>query len=224
MEKPLIEIKNLNKSFGKKIIFKNMNIDFNKGETIGIVGANGMGKSVFYKMLSGIMNYDDGEIKVDGKVIGKDIDFPEEIGILIDEPAFLPYDTGFNNLLYLAMIRKKIGKEEIKDIMNRLNLDPKNRTFVKKYSLGMKKKLALAQAIMEGQEIIILDEPFNALDFQTFEEIKKIINGLKKENKTVFITSHNQKDLEEFCDKIYVIDDYTLKPFTDDLKEKYFLH
>ena len=141
-----------------------------------------------------------------GKEIGKDRDFADNIGIIIENPGFLNGYTGFKNLEYLANIRNVIGKEEIRESMEKVGLDPCSNKKVGKYSLGMKQRLGIAQAIMENPEILILDEPMNGLDNQGVEDVRGILMGLREEGKTIILASHNKEDIEILCDEVYEMD------------------
>lgn len=217
-----IEIKNGSKSFGKKIIYKNLNIKINEGECVGFIGGNGTGKSVLFQLMTGLLPIDTGKVIVNGKTLGKDGDFPEDVGILINSPGYIDCYSGFKNLQMLARIQGKIGDEEIKSAMQLVGLDPENKTHVKRYSMGMKQKLGIAQAIMEHQKIIILDEPYNALDFNTNKEITKILNELKEEGRTILLTSHQHEYLEKLCDTMYYIENGELELFDEKRKAEYF--
>lgn len=217
-----IEIKNGSKSFGKKIIYKNLNIKINEGECVGFIGGNGTGKSVLFQLMTGLLPIDTGKVIVNGKVLGKDGDFPEDVGILINSPGYIDCYSGFKNLQMLARIQGKIGDEEIKSAMQLVGLDPENKTHVKRYSMGMKQKLGIAQAIMEHQKIIILDEPYNALDFNTNKEITKLLNELKEEGRTILLTSHQHEYLEKLCDTMYYIENGELELFDEKRKAEYF--
>lgn len=194
--KILIEMKNVSKAFRSKNILQDVSFTVQQGETVGLVGANGTGKSVLFKMLCGFVEPDKGSIIVDGKKLGKGRDFPENMGIFINSPGFIGIYNGFKNLKFLADIQGKIGTMEIEDAMLKVGLDPSNKTKVDNYSLGMKQKLGLAQAIMENQDILVLDEPFNSLDYKTYGDIKEIIRMLKADGKTIFLASHNFSDIE----------------------------
>ena len=174
----IIEFSNVSKSFNKTVILKNVSFKIQAGETIGFVGQNGCGKSVLFKLISGIYRPDNGEIFVNGEKLGEKTDFPKNIGIIIDSPGFIDIYTGFQNLKYLATIQNKIDDETIVEYMKLVGLDPDNKTRVKNYSLGMKQNLAIAQAIMEDQELLLLDEPFNALDEKTHSDILLLIKNL----------------------------------------------
>lgn len=217
-----LEIVNGSKSFGKKVIYRNLNIRIKKGECVGFIGGNGTGKSVLFQMMAGLLPMDAGRVIVNGNVLGEKDDFPEDVGILINSPGYIECYSGFKNLQMLAGIQGKIGDEEIKSTMRLVGLDPENKTHVKKYSMGMKQKLGIAQAIMEHQKIIILDEPYNALDFTTNKEITRILNNLKKEGRTILLTSHQHEYLEKLCDTMYYIENGNIEVFDEKKKAEYF--
>lgn len=218
----IIEVRTVDKKFKSNVIFKDASISVQKGETVGIVGANGTGKSVLFKLITGLEFADKGEILVRGKRVGKDLDYPKDVGLFVNQPGYIEFYDGLTNLKLLADIQGKISEEDIKNTMRRIGLDPENKTRVKNYSAGMKQKLGIAQAIMEDQDIVLLDEPFNALDFQTNVEVMDLLASLKEEHKTVLITSHQHEYLEKICDKLYIILNHKIEPFTEELKEKYF--
>ncbi|KYH30546.1 putative ABC transporter ATP-binding protein YxlF [Clostridium tepidiprofundi DSM 19306] len=218
----IIKINKVSKSFNGMEILKDISLSINKGSTVGIIGENGSGKSVIFKLICGFVKPDSGEIYIRGEKLGEKFDFPDNVGALINKPGYIDMYTGFKNLKFLAGIRNKIDDDKIKSTMKLVGLDSNNRTKVKHYSLGMKQKLGIAQAIMEDQDIIILDEPFNALDFRTNNDIKKLIKRLKDKGNTILLTSHNHSDIEELCDEIYIIYNGKIEKLTDDIKKKYF--
>lgn len=202
----IIEIKNLNKVFRGHSVLKNINLNVEKGKCYGIVGRNGSGKSVLFKIICGFIGVTSGEVKVNGKVIGKEVDFPENTGILIENPGYLPNYSAYENLKLLASIKNKISVEDIIKSLNIVGLDWTNKTKVSKYSLGMKQRLGIAQAIMENQEILILDEPMNGLDKSGVYDIRNLLMNLKKENKTILLSSHIEEDVNILCDSVYEMD------------------
>lgn len=223
MEKA-IELRNISKVFKKKELYRNVDFVVEKGTCVGIVGQNGAGKSVLFQIMTGLVRPDQGEVYINGKQLGNNgEDFPKEVGILINTPGYIDYYSGYKNLQLLAEIQKRVGKEEIQKTMKRVGLDATDSTPVKKYSMGMKQKLGIAQAIMEQQEIIILDEPYNALDYKANRDITEILKELKKEKKTLLLTSHQHTYLEKLCDIIYCIDERKLIVFDEQQKEKYFM-
>lgn len=217
-----LELKNVSKRFGHRTILEDVSLSVERGKTVGLVGANGSGKSVLFKILCGFERPDQGNVYVRGKELGKNgQDFPDNIGVFINSPGFIGIYSGFENLKFLADIKGKIGEKEIEAAMEKVGLDPGDKTKVEHYSLGMKQKLGLAQAMMEGQDILVLDEPFNALDYKMYEDVKTIIRMLKAEDKTIFLTSHHFKDIEQLCDQVYFIEDGRLVPMTDEIAEHY---
>lgn len=217
-----IELRKVSKSFGHRRILREVSLAVERGKTVGFVGANGSGKSVLFKILCGFEKPDKGDVYVRGRQLGKNgRDFPDNMGVFINSPGFIGIYSGFQNLKFLADIQGRIGEEEIAEAMDKVGLDPSDKTKVAHYSLGMKQKLGLAQAIMEVQDILILDEPFNALDYKTYEDVRTIIRMLKAEGKTIFLTSHRYKDIDQLCDQVYSIEDGRLMPITGELAERY---
>lgn len=209
-----IEVKNVTKGFAGRRILENVSLSVPCGKTVGLIGANGSGKSVLFQIICGILRPDSGSVAIYGVTLGERLDFPANMGVFINSPGFIGIYSGFKNLQFLANIRGEIGDVEIRETMRRVGLDPEDRTRTDNYSLGMKQKLGLAQAIMENQEILILDEPFNALDFKTYNDMKEIVRLLQAEGRTILLTSHHHDDIEELCDDVYVIDDMKITPFS----------
>ena len=185
----VIEVNNASKAFSGQTILNNIQMNVEKGKTVGIVGGNGSGKSVLFKTICGFIRPDNGQVKIRGKVLGEGVDFPENVGVFINSPGYIEIYNGFKNLQYLAAINGKISDKRIKETMNLVGLNPDNKTKVKDYSLGMRQKLGIAQAIMEEQDILILDEPFNALDYKTYNAIKDIIKTMQADDRTILLTS-----------------------------------
>ncbi|MDE6202192.1 MAG: ATP-binding cassette domain-containing protein [Lachnospiraceae bacterium] len=202
----IIKVDNVTKKFGADTVLSNISIEFAKGKIYGVIGRNGSGKTVLFKTMIGFLKPTSGRVIVDGKEIGKDMDFADNIGIIIETPGFLSRFNGYKNLEYLASIRNTIKKKQIQESMERVGLDPKSKKKVGKYSLGMRQRLAIAQAIMENPDILILDEPMNGLDNQGVEDIRKILLDLRNEGKTVILASHNKEDIEVLCDEVYEMD------------------
>ena len=211
---PIIRITEVNKTFKNQKVLNNINIDFEKGKIHGIIGRNGSGKTVLIKILCGFMLPDTGEVTVSGKRIGKDVDFPQNVGAIVENPGFLPTQNGYKNLEYLASLRNKIGRMEIASAMQTVGLDPNDKKHEGKYSLGMKQRLALAQAIMENPDILILDEPMNGLDNEGVADMRKYILGFKKQGKTVLLISHNMEDITHLCDTVHEMDKGNLTDIT----------
>ena len=198
-----LEISHISKSFKKEKILEDISLYGTGGHIYGIIGRNGAGKSVLFKLICGLMMFDEGSIRINDKYVGKDIDFPENIGVLIESPGFLWYQSGYANLAYLAGIRRIIGRNEIQEIMRNVGLDLFSRKIVAKYSLGMKQRLGIAQAIMENPDIIILDEPMNGLDEQGVEDMRKLFLHLRDEGKLILLASHNKEDIGVLCDEVF---------------------
>ncbi|KLE16322.1 ATP-binding cassette domain-containing protein [Clostridium sp. C8] len=203
----IIEIKNLSKQFKEHTVLKDVTLNFEKGKIYGLVGRNGSGKTVLMKCICGLIPPSTGEIAVNNKVVGKDIDIPENVGIIIENPGFLPNYSGFNNLKLLSMIKNKINNDEIKAVIKKVGLDPESKKHVGKYSLGMRQRLGLAQAIMENPDIYILDEPMNGLDKSGITEIRNLLLELKSQGKTIIMATHIYEDVRILCDKVYKIED-----------------
>lgn len=202
----IISVKNLSKDFGQERVLHSVTRDFEKGRIHGIVGNNGSGKTVLMKCICGFLIPTEGEVIVNGKRVGKDVDFPPGLGLIIETPGFLPNMTGVKNLEILASLNKKIGLEEIASAIRRVGLDPLMKKPVGKYSLGMRQRLGIAQAIMENPSLLILDEPLNGLDKHGVREMRQLIKGLKEQGKTILLASHNQGDIDELCDTVCEMD------------------
>lgn len=202
----LIKIKNVSKRFKETTVLDNISLEIEKGKICGLVGRNGAGKTMLMKCICGFVIPDEGEIEIFGKSIGKGNDKVDDLGIIIENPGFLPQYDGYKNLKFLADINHKIGEKEIKSAITYVGLDPNSRKPVGKYSLGMKQRLAIAQAIMENQEILILDEPMNGLDNQGVEHIRKMLIELRNDGKTIILASHSREDIDILCDKVVEMD------------------
>lgn len=200
-----IEVTNYTKSIGKINVLKDINVSLESGNIYGIIGKNGSGKTMFLRMIAGLILPTTGEVSVDGKIIGKDISFPHRLGILLEKPSFLGHLTGYENLQMLAKINKFASNEDIQYYMQLFDLDWKTNKKFKKYSLGMKQKIGIIQAIMENQQIIILDEPFNALDEASVETLRNVLEKLRAEQKLIIMTSHNKEDIQLLCDHTFTI-------------------
>lgn len=177
-----------------------------KGTIVGLVGRNGSGKTMLLKSICGIVPPTSGQILVRGKEIGKDIDVPDNIGVIIETPGFLLNYTGFQNLKYLSMIRNKITKNQILEALKIVGLDQQRNKKAGKYSLGMQQRLGIAQAIMEHPDILLLDEPMNGLDNQGVEEIRTLLLKLKEEGTTILLASHSREDISILCDEVFELD------------------
>lgn len=202
-EQKVIEIENLHKNFKDNEVLKNVSLTCEKGKIYGIVGHNGSGKTVLLKCICGFLNYNKGNIYINGKKMGEEMDMLDNAGIIIEEPGFLRKWNGYQNLDFLYTIRNRKNKNHLYAIMNKVGLNPKLNRPVGKYSLGMKQRLAIAQAIMEDPEILILDEPINGLDHKGVEEMRNLFLELKKEGKLILLASHNRDDIDILCDEVY---------------------
>lgn len=202
----IISVKGVWKEFKNQTVLQNVTIDFERGKIHGIIGRNGSGKTVLLKCICGFMNPTSGHVLVNQKIVGKDVDFPPEISFIIETPGFLSNCSGYKNLKYFASIRKKIYNDKIKNAISRVGLDPNDKKHVGKYSLGMRQRLGIAQAIMEEPDILILDEPMNGLDNQGVENMHKLFKELREQGKTILLASHNMYDIENLCDTVSEMD------------------
>ncbi|HWQ58217.1 MAG TPA: ATP-binding cassette domain-containing protein [Clostridia bacterium] len=207
MRDAIVSVQNVSKSFGEERVLKNVTRDFEAGKIHGIVGNNGSGKTVLMKCVCGFLIPAEGKIFVEGKLVGVDVDFPGNLGLIIETPGFLPQLSGVKNLEILASLSKKIGLSEIAASIRRVGLDPALKKPVGKYSLGMRQRLGIAQAIMEDPKLLVLDEPLNGLDKHGAAEMRALLKRLKNEEKTILLASHNQQDIDELCDTVCDMDD-----------------
>lgn len=203
---PYIEIKHVTKKFKEDTVLYDINISMERGKVYGFAGNNGSGKTVLMKCICGFLPVTEGSIRVNGKVIGKEVDFPESLGVIIETPGFLTNLTGLRNLEILAGLRGIIARKDIENAIRKAGLDPALKKSVSKYSLGMRQRLGIAQAIMEDPEFLILDEPFNGLDKHGVADIRSLLLDLKKQGKTIILASHNSEDIRILCDKVYEMD------------------
>ncbi|AHA29605.1 ATP-binding cassette domain-containing protein [Exiguobacterium sp. MH3] len=201
----MLKLEQVTKGYQGNPLFADVDLTIQKGDIVGITGPNGSGKSVLFKMICGFIHPDAGTITVRNEQLGPTRRFPENVGVIIDRPGYIAHKSGFENLKQLAAIRKVITDADIEQAMRTVGLQPGNRQKVKQYSLGMKQKLAIAQAIMEQQDILILDEAFNALDHDSVLRLRELLLSFKKEGKTIILTSHNQQDIDALCDSVYRI-------------------
>ena len=198
----MIDVKNVNVTIGKNRILQDISVHFEKGKSHGLIGRNGSGKTVLMKCICGFMKPTSGAVFVEGKQIGKDVDFVPNAGVIIETPGFVPFYSGYKNLHILAELNRRIGREEIEDAMRTVGLDPGLKRHVKKYSLGMRQRLGIAQAIMEKPQLLILDEPFNGLDKEGVEQMRTYFLKLKEEGVTILLTSHTSEDIKLLCDTV----------------------
>ncbi|HHD9720406.1 TPA: ABC transporter ATP-binding protein [Streptococcus pneumoniae] len=204
----IITLKNIELKLKKTCVFQNLNFSCKQGEIIGITGANGSGKSVLFKLIAGLYSPSYGEVLINGENIVPERKIPANLGALIEEPGFINYYSGFKNLQYLASIRGVVGNQEINDTLKIVGLYEQKDQKVKTYSLGMRKKLGITQAIMENPSILLLDEPMNALDKSSVENMRTLFRKLSSEKgTTILIASHSEEDIRILCDKVYAIED-----------------
>lgn len=202
----MIVVENATKNFKDYKALDTISVTFDRGKIHGIVGRNGSGKTVLFKCICGFMPLTSGFISVAGKQIGKDVDIPQSVGIIIETPGFLPNFSGYKNLKLLALIHKSIGDGQIRKTLEAVGLDPASKKHVGKYSLGMRQRLGIAQAIMENPNLLILDEPFNGLDKLGVAQMRELIKDLRDQGKTILLASHNQGDIDELCDTVCEMD------------------
>jgi ABC-2 type transport system ATP-binding protein len=202
----MINVENLSLTIKDHKILKNINVSFEKGMIHGLIGRNGSGKTMLMKCICGFVHPTEGKTTINGKIIGKDCDFPDSIGLIIETPGFIPYYSGFRNLKLLANLNKKIDNDRIKNAMKQVGLDPNLKLHTRKYSLGMRQRLGLAQAIMEDPDLLVLDEPMNGLDKDGVADMRRYLLDLKNKGKTIVIASHSAEDIELLCDTVCEMD------------------
>ena len=202
----IVEVKGLSKSFGKNRVLDNVSFSFEEKQIHGIIARNGSGKTMLFKCILGMMPFSEGEILVRSRRVGKDVDVPDDVGMIIEGPGFLPNYSGYSNLRLLSRVKKVIGRDEIVRAIESVGLNPASRKRVGKYSMGMRQRLCIAQAIMEDPSMLILDEPMNGLDNRGVSEIRELLLNLKSKGKTIFIASHNPEDIRQLCDTVCEMD------------------
>lgn len=204
MEK-IIEIRNLTKTVKGHDILKDINLEISQPNVYGVIGRNGSGKSVLFKTIAGLLSPTKGEVRVFGEDIGKG-SFPQQFGALLDTPGFLPQYSSFKNLKLISSIKNQINDERLIEVICLVGLDPKDRRPVRKYSMGMRQRLGIAQAIMEKPKLLILDEPMNGLDESGVNDMRNMILKFKNKGLTVLLSSHNYEDISMLCESVYRID------------------
>lgn len=198
-----VELHEVGLTIGKQKLLKDISVNFNYGKIYGIIGRNGSGKTLLFKCISGFILPTHGDIQVIGEQVGKDIDFSGHMGVIIETPGFIPHYSAYRNLKILADISGGAKKERIIECIRMVGLNEKEKKPVKKYSLGMRQRLGLAQAIMEDPQVLVLDEPMNGLDKHGVEDVRKLLLQLKEQDKTILIASHNAEDIRLLCDEVY---------------------
>lgn len=202
----IVKVENVTKYFKQEKVLDDVNMNLETGHIYGIVGKNGAGKTVLFKIIAGFIKPSSGKVTVAGKIIGVDRDFPDSLGLIIETPGFLSQYNAYQNLFYLANINNKISKEDVKESIRMVGLDPGSNKKVGKFSLGMRQRLGIAQAIMENPNLIILDEPMNGLDKKGIEDVKELLLKLKGDGKTILMASHYAEDME-ICDEVFQMED-----------------
>lgn len=202
-----LELINVSKSIKGVEILHDISMQMYSGTVVGLRGINGSGKTMTLRLIAGLIKPTKGTIRIEGKVLGKDISFPESIGVFLENPAFLDYYSGFENLKLLASIKNIISESQIKEIIQLVGLNPSDKKHYKKYSLGMKQRLGIAAAIMESPDIILLDEPTNSLDESGVQMVCDVVYSLREAGKLVILTCHDLQILEALSDHIYYLKD-----------------
>lgn len=214
MNNPAIIVDHVTKQFGSEVVLKDMSLTLEAGKIHGIIGRNGSGKTVLMKCICGFLQPTSGSVKVFERTIGQDCDFAPNTGMLIETPGFLPHETGLNNLLWLARLGKGASKERVKQLIEQVGLDPSLKKTVNKYSLGMRQRLGIAQALLDDPSLLILDEPMNGLDKNGVRSIRDLLLRLKLQGKTILLASHFAQDIDELCDSVCEMDQGVLRNLT----------
>lgn len=201
-----IQLTNISKTFGKQTVLQPLTMGFEEGMIHGIIGRNGSGKTVLMKMILGILQPTTGTVIVGDKRIGKDVDFPESAGAIIETIEFIPYMSAYQNLADIAAMRGNLSKTQIKEVLEMVGLGNVGRKHVSKFSMGMRQRLAIVQAVMESPKLLILDEPMNGMDEKGVEEMRQLILARKAAGTTIILSSHNIEDIRILCDQVYRID------------------
>ena len=200
-----IRLKNVTKKIKQDILLDHISLEFRGGKVYGLQGKNGSGKTMLMRAVCGLITLSDGEIDIDGEILHKDISFPRNIGALLENPSFLNGYTGLENLKFLADIQGRIEEKELRDCLAKVGLDADDKRVYRKYSLGMKQKLGIAAAVMGSPEIVILDEPINAIDEAGVEKVREILRGLKERGSVIIVACHDREELELLSDEIIKI-------------------
>ena len=205
MKKLKIIIKDFTKKLSHNYVLNDINLELVSGKIYGFVGKNGSGKTMLMRAICGLILPTTGHVEIDGKILGKDISFPNNVGALIENPGFISSYSGFKNLKVLAQIKNKISNDKIIEALKDVGLEPNDKKSFRKYSLGMKQKLGIAAAIMEEPELLILDEPFNGLDEDSVDKVRNLILKRKSENNIIILSCHDSQEIEKLCDEIVEI-------------------
>ena len=202
----MIDVNGVSLTIGTSRILRDVSLTAGPGEIVGLIGRNGSGKTMLLRCIAGLVRPTAGTVTADGIVVGRDRDFLPSSGIIIETPGFMSYYSGMRNLMLLAGIRGKAGREEVREAVRLAGLDPDDRRPVRKYSLGMRQRLGIAQAVMEAPEYLLLDEPMNGLDGEGLADMRELFISLKNKGKTLIIASHSREDIEILCDRVYEMD------------------
>lgn len=202
-----IEMNQVGKKFKDTWVLQDITLSFDSGKIYGLVGRNGSGKTMIMKLIAGMATPTTGTITVEGKRLGTDIDIPDSLGAIIEVPGFLGDMSGWRNLKYLASLRNAIDDEAIRYAMRLVGLNPNDKKRVGKYSLGMRQRLGIAQAIMEKPHILLLDEPMNGLDNQGVEDVRQLLRQFREQGMTIVLASHHREDIDALCDEVYMLDE-----------------
>ena len=208
-----IELKSVSKIIRKIEVIKDVSLSMESGKVYGLKGVNGSGKTMLMRLISGLIRPTSGTIRIDGKVLGKDISFPSDIGILIENPSFLDNYTGKENLQLLAEIHKKVSDHRITEVLSQVGLDPQDKRKYKQYSLGMKQRVGIAGAVLEHPQVLLIDEPTNALDTTGVEMVKKIIMEERNRGALIVLACHDFAILNEVSDKLFFVEEGKIKTY-----------
>ncbi len=208
----MIEMDDIVCTYKQKVLLNHVSATWQRGRIHGLVGHNGSGKTMLLKCVAGYLKPDTGSIRIDGKCLYRDMAFPPSMGMILENPGFLPYATGMQNLKWLYGIRQPVQKQDIDHALDTVGLLKEKHKLVGQYSLGMRQRLGLAQAIMEKPKLLILDEPFNALDASGVEHIRKVLMQLRDQGTTILLTSHYQEDIDALCDTVHLMENGRLRP------------
>lgn len=209
-----IVLSNVSKTIKAREVLRNINLELERGKIYGFVGPNGSGKTMLFRVISGLVKPSSGTVAVFGQTLHQDVSFPSDISVLLEKPGFLEQYSGFDNLHFLAMIQNKIGEREVKEAIGRVGLNPHDKRPVKAYSLGMRQRLAIAQCIMEKPQLMLLDEPMNALDEKSVDQVYQIIREENKRGCTILLTSHNKVDIQSLCHEVYSMNEGVITGMT----------
>ncbi|KAF0993773.1 ABC transporter ATP-binding protein [Geobacillus sp. TFV-3] len=209
-----VVLSNVSKTIKTREVLRNMNLELERGKIYGFVGPNGSGKTMLFRVISGLVKPSSGTVTVFGQTLHQDVSFPSDIAVLLEKPGFLEQYSGFDNLHFLAMIQNKIGKREVEEAIARVGLDPRDKRPVKAYSLGMRQRLAIAQCIMEKPQLMLLDEPMNGLDEKSVDQVYEIIREENERGCTILLTSHHKVDVESLCHHVYSMNEGVITGMT----------